>query len=319
MSDGIVPIWKVLISVSSFGVAGPAPMDRLLAEGYQVVPNPYGRKLNEAEIIDLIGDVHFVIAGTEPLNARVLEHAKQLRVISRVGVGLENVDLNAALQLGIAVRNTPDALTDAVAELTLAGILNVIRHVGRMDRDLRNGEWNRQMGVLLAGKTVGIVGLGRIGRRLAELLKPFNVNLLATDRAPDRDVALRLGVAMVDLDELLTRADVVTLHLPGVGHTVLGERELALMKPTAFVVNASRGGLVDEAALATALRTERLAGAFLDTFSEEPYTGELVSLPTVLLTPHAGSYAAETRVVMETEAVDNMITAFREYWPDDAH
>ena len=309
---------RVLISVSSFGLADAAPLARLESIGCQIIPNPYGRRLSEDEIADLIGDVHVVIAGTEPLNARVLRAAKELKVISRVGVGLENVDLNVALQLGIAVRNTPDALTDAVAELTLCGILSMARQVARMDRELRAGEWNRHMGVLLRGKTVGIVGLGRIGRRLAELLAPFRVELLASDRAPDAEAAARLGVSIVEVNELFERSDIISLHLPGLGHPIIGAAGIDQMKPGVMLVNASRGGLIDELALAEALRDGQVGGAYIDTFVNEPYTGVLTDMPTAVLTPHAGSYAAETRAVMEFEAVDNMITALREFWPDDA-
>lgn len=303
----------VLLSVSSFGAAGDGPLRLLEAAGVNVVPNPHGRKLREDEVAELIAGVDGVIAGTEPLNATVLERAGRLRVISRVGVGLENVDLNAALRMGIVVRNTPEALTDAVAELTLGGILSVIRQIGRMDRDMHAGAWERQMGGLLRGKTVGIVGLGRIGRRLAELLHPFEVRLLAADRAPEPAVADQLGVRYVELDELLRESDVVTLHLPGLEDSLIGADEIATMRPGAILVNASRGGLVDEAALHAALADGRLAGAYLDTFASEPYDGPLRDLPTVLLTPHAGSYAAEARERMETEAAQNLLDAFEEF------
>lgn len=303
----------VLLSVSSFGAAGDGPLRLLEAAGVNVVPNPHGRKLTEDEVAELIAGVDGVIAGTEPLNAAVLERAGRLRVISRVGVGLENVDLNAALRMGIVVRNTPEALTDAVAELTLGGILSVIRQIGRMDRDMHAGAWERQMGGLLRGKTVGIVGLGRIGRRLAELLHPFEVRLLAADRAPEPAVADQLGVRYVELDELLRESEVVTLHLPGLEDSLIGADEIALMRPGAILVNASRGGLVDEAALHAALADGRLAGAYLDTFASEPYDGPLRDLPTVLLTPHAGSYAAEARERMETEAAQNLLDAFEEF------
>ena len=303
----------VLLSVSSFGEASERPVRMLQEAGVRIIENPHGRRLKETEIAELIGEADALIAGTEPLNAAVLERAVRLRVISRVGVGMENIDLNAALRLGIVVRNTPEALTDAVAELTLGGTLNLLRHVSRMDRELRDGSWTRLMGSQLRGKTVGIIGLGRIGRRLAELLAPFEVTIVSSDRAPDPGAADRLGVSYIELDELLARADVVTLHLPGLERPLVGERELALMKPTAILVNASRGGLIDEGALLTALREERIAGAYLDTFGEEPYAGPLRELPNVLLTPHAGSYSAEARERMETEAVENMLGALEEF------
>lgn len=297
----------VLLSVSSFGEADDAPLRLLEQAGLEVLPNPHGRRLSEQEVAELACDVDALIAGTEPLTAAVLERAPRLRVISRVGVGLENIDLDAALRHGIAVRNTPDALTDAVAELTLGGLLSVLRKIGAMDRAMHAGRWERQMGSLLRERTVGIVGLGRIGRRLAELLAPFDVRLLACDPAPNEAAAAAVGAELVDLDELLAEADVVSLHLPGGEGTLVGAAELARMKTGAVLVNASRGGLVDEDALRAALSEGRLAGAYLDTFAAEPYDGPLAGMENVVLTPHAGSYAAEARARMEEEAVRNLL------------
>jgi len=304
---------RVLLSVSSFGAGGDQDRRKLEDAGMEVLDNPHGRRLTRDEIGELIGDVHALVAGTEPLDLPVLEQAPRLRVISRVGVGLENVDLNAARSLGIVVRNTPDAVTDPVAELTLAGILSLLRHIGEMDRALRAGNWERKMGGLLRGKTVGIIGLGRIGRRLTELLTPFEVTVLASDRAPDQHVAGQLGATYVELGELLERSDIVTLHVPGMTRPLIGAEELARMQPHALLVNASRGGLVDEDALLAALREERLAGAYVDTFVDEPYTGPLTELEQVLVTPHAGSYAREARARMESEAVDNLLGALEEF------
>ena len=304
----------IALTVSTFGQADPAPVEMLSGAGVEVLENPHGRKLKAEEVVEVAREAHGLIAGTEPLDASVLEQLENLRVISRVGVSMENVDLNAAVRLGITVHNTPDAVTDPVAELVLGGILNVMRHVSWMDRDMRAGEWTRRMGTMLRGKTVGILGLGRIGRRLATLMNPFYVRLVATDRAPDSAAAGALNVEWLELDDLLRESDVLTLHLPGGEQPVIGARELELIKPGAILVNASRGGLVDEAALANALRSGHLGGAYVDTFDEEPYSGPLRELDNVLLTPHAGSYAAEARAKMETEAVANLLGTFQE-WP----
>lgn len=300
----------VALSVSSFGAADPAPRALLEEAGAELVENPHGRKLSAAEVSELIAGADGLIAGTEPLTADVLDRAPRLRVISRVGVGLENVDLEAAQRRGIAVRNTPDAVTDPVAELTLGGILALLRQLAPMDAALRAGRWERRMGGLLRGRTVGIVGFGRIGRRVAELLEPFGVRLLVCDPAPATDAAARAcGAEPVALGTLLAEAEIVTLHLPGVAAPVIGAAEIAAMPTGAILVNAARGGLVDEDALLAALREERLAGAYLDTFAAEPYEGPLRELPSVLLTPHVGSYAREARVQMETEAARNLLEA----------
>lgn len=298
---------KVVISTSSFGAGGDAPLDILQRAGAEVVLNPNGRTLTESEATELLRGAHGLIAGIEPLTRSVLEATPDLRAISRVGVGIENIDLAAARELGIAVYTTPDAVTDAAAELTLAGILGLLRHVHHMHRDLAAGRWRKRMGSLLGGKTVGIVGYGRIGRRLGRLLEPFPGTRLAYDIDPSVAESPN-GVTHVTLDELLHDADIVTLHAkPLVPTTILGEREIGLLKQGAYVVNVARGGLLDEAVLAAALDAGQLAGAYLDTFGAEPYDGALRERSDVLLTPHAGSYAREARARMEMEAVDNLL------------
>lgn len=299
----------VAISVSTFGVADSAPRELLAGAGARLVENPHGRTLKEAEVSELLGEADGLIAGTEPLTATVLEAAPRLRAISRVGVGTDNVDLAAAARLGIAVFNTPDAVTQAAAELTLAGILSVLRHLHEMDRELREGRWTRRMGRLLSGKTVGIVGLGRIGKRVAGLLEPFGVERLAYDIFPDTTWAAEHGVHIVPFHDLLARSDVVTIHTsksPDVG-PIFGRDDLALMKDNAVVVDTARGDVLDEEALADELRSGRLGGAYLDVFSSEPYDGPLRELSNVLLTPHAGSYAEEARRRMECEAVEQLL------------
>lgn len=300
----------VALSVSSFGDASAEPLERLHAAGVRVLPNPHGRKLTGEEVAALIADADGIIAGTEPLTDEVLESAPRLRVISRVGVGLDNVDLEAAKRRGIAVRNTPDAVTDPVSELTVGGMLAVLRRVPEMDRALHAGQWTRLMGGLLRERTVGIVGFGRVGRRVAELLRPFGARLLTCDPSPVEEAAQERGVEVVGLDALLAESDVVTLHCAG-DRAILGAAEIAAMRPGAILVNAARGCLVDESALHAALVDGRLSGAYLDVFAREPYDGPLRELDTVLLTPHAGSFAAEARAQMESEAVENLLESLQ--------
>jgi D-3-phosphoglycerate dehydrogenase len=299
----------IAISVSSFGVADAAPRDRLLSAGAELIENPHGRTLREPEVAELVLQADGLIAGTEPLTESVLGGAERLRAISRVGVGTDNVDLAAAARRGIAVFNTPDAVTQAAAELTVGGLLSVMRHLHSMDAALRAGRWERKMGRLLSEKTVGIVGLGRVGKRVATLLTPFGVQLLAYDVFPNQTWAREHGVTFVPLDDLLRRADVVTIHTskePDIG-PIFGAREIEAMRDGAILVDTARGGIIDEAALIDALGSGHLAGAYLDVFEDEPYQGPLLELPNVLLTPHAGSYAEEARRRMESEAVDQLL------------
>jgi len=281
-------------------------MSRLEAEGCEVIRNPYGRKLAKDELAALLPGVTGIIAGLEPLTRDVLEKS-QLKVISRCGGGLSNVDLQAAADLGIAVRSTPDAPTSAVAELTVGAMLGLIRMVGRMDRDLHAGQWNKYIGVQLEGRTVVIIGYGRIGQKVAALLAPFKPKVIAVD--PFLSDCGRVPV--LPLQAALPLADIVTAHCSGEA-CLLGEKEFNLLKPGAFVLNAARGTLIDEGALMKGLDEGLIAGAWLDTFEQEPYTGPLTKYPQVILTPHVGSYTQECRKQMELEAVDNLLAAFEE-------
>ncbi len=301
----------VAVSTSSFVRPDGRPLARLAAAGFEVRTNPFGRTLTPAETIELLAGAVGLIAGNERLGAEGLVAAPALRAIARCGAGLDNVDLAAAAARGIAVRAATGAHAQAVAELALAGMLAVLRQGAAADRRLRAGEWRKPMGSLLAGRTVGIVGLGRAGKALARLLAPFGATLLACDPVEDAAFAASHGVQYRALEALLRESDVVTLHLPygeDVHHLLDGAR-LRAMKPGAVLVNTARGGLVDEEALLAALDDGHLAGAHLDVFEEEPYEGPLASCETALLTPHLGSYAAEARAAMELEAVENLLEA----------
>lgn len=301
----------VAISTSTFGEHDQAPLDALRAAGFEVRRNPHRRRLERGETLELVAGAVGLIAGTERLDRELLTAARGLRAIVRCGSGLDNLDLDAAAELGIAVRNTPEPPAEAVAELALAGILALMRHLARADRALRSGEWDKPMGHLLAGRTVGLVGLGRVGKRLVELLEPFRCPLLAADPARDERFAERHGIRWVELDRLLAEADVVSLHLAPAADAgcLLDRARLARLRPGSVLVNTARGGLVDEHALYDQLAAGKLAGAYLDVFAQEPYRGPLRDLPQVLLTPHIGSYAVESRVRMETEAVALLLAA----------
>jgi len=299
------------ITTSTFGREDPEPLDLLKQARIEWRLNPYGRKLQPEETIHFLREADGVIAGTEILDHAVLGQLPRMQVISRVGVGLENVDLAYAEQRGIRVFSTPDGPTQGVAELTLGGLLAVLRGVARSDAAVRRGDWKKPMGHLLQGKTVGLIGLGRIGRAFAVLVRPFAVSLIAFDVDPDLTAAQKLGVQFVGLEEILAQSDVVSLHLSGVAaRPLLGEQEFLRMKPGAVVVNTARGGWLDEKALAQSLRNGHLGGAYLDVFEEEPYRGPLAELANVVLTPHLGSYAAECRLRMEAEAARHVVAFF---------
>ncbi|MFQ5525877.1 MAG: phosphoglycerate dehydrogenase [Thermoanaerobaculia bacterium] len=300
---------RVLISTSSFAAVCRDPLDELEAAGFDCLLNPHGRVLTTEETRELLNDMDGLIAGTETLSREVLAGAQRLKVISRMGSGTENIDLEAARELGIDVMTTPAPHASAVAELALGGIIATLRHLGAADRDLRNGIWRKPMGRLLSGKTVGIVGTGRVGRALVELIAPFRCRLLAVDTTPDLEWAQSVGVEYRELDRILEAADIVSLHVPLSPATrqLLDRRRLGLLKHGAVLVNCARGGLVDEAALAENLHNGQLGGAYLDVFEAEPYSGALIEAPNTLLSPHLGSYAAEARLEMELEAARNLV------------
>jgi len=296
----------IAISTSSFGKESSAPLDALRAAGFEIRPNPHGRTLTTDEARAHLDGVVGLIAGTEKLTGDLLRALPQLKCISRVGVGMDGVDHGAAKELGIAVVNTPDAHVDAVAELTLAGLLSLLRGVVASDASIRAGKFDKPMGRLLRGKTVGIVGYGRVARAVTKLVSAFDCPVLAYDVMHGQH-----GVDYVELDDLLRRADIVSLHLPysKQAHHLIGAAQLAAMKPDGILVNTARGGLVDEAALALHLKAHPKAGAYLDCFDKEPYAGPLATLPNVVVTSHIGSYAREARVRMESEAVMNLLAA----------
>lgn len=300
---------RVLITTSSFAVDDQSPLALLHRAGYEVVLNPFGRRLKEEEVLDLVSNNQPVgiIAGVEPLTARVLEAAPALRVISRCGIGLDNVDFEAARRRGIAVFNTPDAVTPAVAELTVGLMLTVLRRIVEADGAVRSGKWHRPMGRLLGAQTVGLIGCGRVGSAVALLVKLFGAQVLGYDPFLHHHPA----VSLVSLDELLARSDIVSLHIPydKSVHHLVDRHVISRMKPGAIIINTARGGLVDEEALYEAIHGGRLAGAGLDTFETEPYVGPLAELPQVVLTPHIGSYAREARIEMERQAVLNLVSA----------
>lgn len=300
---------KVLVSPTAFGQCGNEPLDLLDEAEIEAVMNPYHRRLSAQEVVELASGCQGIIAGVEPLDAYVLERLPHLRCISRVGVGLQNVDLQAAAACGVAVRNTPDGPTAAVAELTIGLAFALLRSIPLADRNIRNRIWKKEMGYLLQGKQVGIIGLGRIGRLVAEKFINLGCDVCATDPVPDANWVKDHPVSLLPLEDLLCRSDIVSLHLanePG-DRPVIGETEIEWMKGSAFLLNLARGGVVDEKALYQALSTERIAGAALDVFVDEPYYGRLAELDQVILTPHLGSYAREGRLRMEVQAVRNLL------------
>ena len=300
---------KVLTSPSSIGQIGSAPFDLLEKNGYEIIKNPYGRKLTENETIELAKDCVGIIAGVENLNAKVIDSLPNLKCISRVGVGMDSVDIPYAESKGIKVLNTPDGPTKAVAELTLGLTMSLLRKIPNAHYDLRNKVWKKQTGNLLFEKKIGILGLGRIGRMTAEMFRALGNPVAGYDLYPNKEWAIKYGVEILDMKELLINSDIICVHLPAMkdGSAFITKSELDLLKDDAFVINVSRGGVIDEEALYEVLISGKLSGVALDVFSQEPYNGPLCEVENIVLTPHIGSYAKEGKLMMEVDAVQNLI------------
>ena len=297
---------RVAIGPSSFAAKNVEPLSMLEEAGCAIVPNPYSRRLTEEEIIEHLKGVDGLIAGLEPLNAKVIASAPQLKAIARVGIGVANVDFDAAAEHGVSVSSTPEGPVDAVAEMTLASLLAVCRRLVPVNAALHRAEWTKQIGVGLRDTNVLLVGYGRIGRRVGELLQAFGAKVSVYDPYL-KDSADLAGVNRYsELPVALAGADVISLHASGTD-TLLGADEIAAMKEGAILLNSARGELVDEPALITALESGRVSGAWFDAFLEEPYSGPLTRFDQVLLTPHVGTYTKQCRLAMESAAVHNLL------------
>ncbi|MCS7083093.1 MAG: D-glycerate dehydrogenase [Bacteroidetes bacterium] len=292
---------------------------RLLREQAEVLLNTEDRFLTEEEIIAAAQEADALLSLLQdPITARVIESLPRLKIIANYAVGYNNIDIAAATRRRVLVTNTPDVLTDATADLTMALILAVARHVVQADRFVRQGRFtgwkpNLWLGLELRGKVLGIVGMGRIGYAVARRAVAFGMDVLYHNRRPANPTLTYLvGAQYVSLEELLERADVVSLHCPLTPETyhLIDRRALARLKPTAILINTARGPVVDETALVEALQAGRIAGAGLDVFEEEPRVHPaLLELPNVVLTPHIGSATREARERMAVLCAESIIAA----------
>jgi len=296
---------KVLITTSSFGDEG---IQTLQKSGIEVVNNPYGRKITQTEAVSLLKGVDGVIAGLEQYDKDVLSRS-ELKVISRCGSGLSNIDLDAAKKLNIAVYSTPDGPTQSVAELTIGCLLILIRNVPHVNNLMHAGKWEKTTGHLLKDMNVLLIGYGKIGKTVAKILNAIGANIFVYDpfvsenNIPDH-------FTKIDLTNGIKIADVITLHSSG-EELILGEKEFYLMKSGVYILNVARGGLIDEDALKRSLNSGQVRGAWLDTFQKEPYKGKLSDFEQVILTPHIGSYTMEGRKKMELDSANNLLKGLR--------
>lgn len=297
----------------------PSPGIKMLEDRYEVEVNPDDRVLSKEEIITRVKDKDALLCLlTDAIDKDIIDAGKHLKIISNYAVGYNNIDVNYATAKGILVTNTPGVLSETTADLAFTLLMATARRIPEGDRFMREGKftgWAPELllGTDVHGKTLGIIGLGRIGTLVAKRAKGFDMKVLYYNASRKPEVERELGVKYVDLDDLLRDSDFVTLHVPLTSATksLIGKKELALMKPTAYLINTSRGEVVDELALIEALKNKKLRGAGLDVFWGEPtdINPELYELNNAVLTPHIGSASFETRSKMAEMAAQAVIDA----------
>jgi D-3-phosphoglycerate dehydrogenase len=315
-----VPQFRVIVA-EPINQAGVEYLRKKRVNVYELPPGS-----SEADLIELVGEADGLISrGSIRVTREMMERSPRLKVVGVHGQGCDHVDLKAAEELGKVVCNTPDALTVTVAEMTLAMTLAAFRNLVAADKAVRAGQWNRKYGDLigleLAGKTVGIVGLGRIGAATAKRFRAFDAEVVYWSRTRKPEVERGLGIRWVELDELLGSSDIVSLHVPGTAETrrLIGERELSLMKQGVIFVNMARGMVVDEAALIRALRSGKIRAAALDVFEKEPISPDnpLLKMDNVILTPHLGACNLEGMQRMALQVAEGVWKAMNGQRPDN--
>jgi len=301
---------KVLITTVPFAEINYLPIELLQSVKAEYLINPLNKKLNENELAEMVSDFDVIIAGTEPITDFVMRRASKLKMISRVGIGLDSVDLLAAERRGIKVSYTPDGPAPAVAEMTIGLLITLLRSVQLSNLEMHKGKWNRYFGKRIANSTIGIIGLGRIGTRVLNRLPVFGTpKLLVNDIAPDPNLDRLFKLEWVDKNTIYRESDVISLHVPLTKLTknMIAKKQLNMMQSDAILINTSRGGVVNEVDLYNAMKSGHLSGAAIDVFEEEPYNGSLKEIDRCLLTAHMGSMSIDCRTRMEVEATEEVV------------
>lgn len=304
---------KILITTVPFAKTNNLPIELLESAGIDYCINPLNKKLTSDELTEMINEYDGVIAGTEEINREVLDNAPNLKIISRVGVGLDSVDLNTAKEKNIIVTYTPDAPAPAVAELAIGNMLSLLRGTHISNLMMHNKKWERIFGRRIPEVTIGIIGAGRIGGRVLRRLSAFGTpRILVNDMSPNLNVAPQLKIEWVDKKTIFKESDVISIHVPltKITRNMIKTAEINLMKDDALLINTARGGIINECDLADALNSKKIGGAAIDVFDSEPYTGPLSEIDRCLLTSHMGSMSVDCRSRMEIEATEEVVRYF---------
>ena len=312
---------KVLISSNIFSTDDPKLLAIFETAGHEFNFNRYHALRTEDELIDLLDGVSAAIVGVDPFSPEVFASASDLRVICRTGVGFDEIDVPAATRHGVLVLTTPGLNSNAVADTAMALLLSLVRDVVRNDKNMRMGEWRdpSRQGPEIWNKTMGILGLGSIGKGVARRATGFSMRILACDIVQDTEFAERHGITYVSKERLLAESDFISLHTPLNSETrnIIDAQAIGLMKPTAYLINTSRGGVVDEPALYQALVDRRIAGAGLDVFANEPPVDTpLLELENVVLTPHIAGLSPEATEVVNYASARNVVAVLNGEHPE---
>jgi D-3-phosphoglycerate dehydrogenase len=305
---------KVLITTIPFGEKDKTPLELLAENGLEYTINPLGRKLAEEDLLEMLPGYDILIAGTEPITSRVLSACPDLKLISRVGIGLDSVDLGYVRNNRIEISYTPDAPAPAVAELTVGLVISLLRSVHLSNIRMHKGAWYRYTGKRISECTIGLIGAGRIGSRVAGFLHSLGCRkLLINDLVMTNEVFMPESVEWVDKDKIYSESDLISVHVPLTSdtHNMIALPELKKMKTDACLINTARGGIINESDLFEVMQSSHLSAAAIDVFDREPYTGNLADLDNCLLTAHMGSMSADCRARMEIEATEEAVRFYR--------
>lgn len=304
---------KILITTIPFGDPVEKPLNLLNDAGIEYVINPFNRKITEDDLKKLIFDFDGLIAGTENISKEIIDLAPKLKIIARVGVGTDGVNLNYAKEKNIKVTYTPDAPGPAIAELTIGFMYSLLRSTHIANLKIRQGKWNRSIGRSFSDMTIGVIGAGRVGSRVIDLISKIGCKkLLVSDIYHNESLKEKYGFEWASKEKVFSDSDIITFHVPLTADArgMVKKNELLSMKKDAFIVNTARGGIIDEDDLYNVMQSGHIAGVAIDVFNEEPYTGPLINIDRCLLTPHIGSASRECRAKMELESVQEIIRFF---------
>jgi len=281
--------------------------------GIEYTINPFNRKINEDDLKKIISEYDGLIAGTEIISKEVIDLGKKLKIIARVGVGTDGVDLNYAKDKNIEVTYTPDAPGPAIAELTVGFMYSLLRSTHSSNIQIREGKWNRSIGRSFSDMTIGVIGAGRVGSKVIDLIDKIGCkNLIVSDVYHNENLREQYGFVWATKQEIFKQADIITFHVPltADANGMIKKEQLLSMKADVLIINTARGGIIDENDLYDVMQTGHIGGVAIDVFEQEPYSGPLINIDRCLLTPHIGSASRECRAKMELESVQEIIRFF---------